>query len=508
MRECISVHVGQAGVQMGNACWELYCLEHGLQPDGTLPSDKAAVADDSFSTFFSETGTGKHVPRAVFLDLEPSVVDEIRTGTYRQLFHPEQLVSGKEDAANNYARGHYTVGKEIVDLVLDRIRKLADSGGRNKNARKNKGGARGKRRDTLGVAFKEKKKVVYNLKQEYLSVPDITSLLEGNEEAQKVFGVELGDQQDAYNLDLHNLHQKLLKHDNFKRVQAKHRKVGYGDTGIPTDKDENVKTVAVNHVKMKYLAEKLPFDPLKLRGPQIKYHPHMEIRVWDRQIKNRQGREEVIWNKANYVRLLKAEYAKSLGNRYDSYYVYKREIAQNKRLVHSRNNFFFRWVYYHTDTEEPYELHGKEAAQMHRWTEYKEARDEALRAIELQDIQKYAHVIKVLGIPPVYVPTYRLPKPKWFRNHTISTLTEAEVARLRAKRKHGAVSEEEEQNVTMPNRPAKFNDTILGWHNTDQNRVEGSDFHYGVPRTIRDPIPLAGPARTAKADVQIPDKTV
>ena len=29
---------------------------------------------------------------------------------------------GKEDAANNYARGHYTVGKEIVDLVLERLR--------------------------------------------------------------------------------------------------------------------------------------------------------------------------------------------------------------------------------------------------------------------------------------------------------------------------------------------------------------------------------------------------
>ena len=29
-RECISVHVGQAGVQIGNACWELYCLEHGI----------------------------------------------------------------------------------------------------------------------------------------------------------------------------------------------------------------------------------------------------------------------------------------------------------------------------------------------------------------------------------------------------------------------------------------------------------------------------------------------
>jgi len=55
------------------------------------------------------------------------VVDEVRTGTYRQLFHPEQLISGKEDAANNFPRGHYTIGKEIVDLVLDRIRKLADN---------------------------------------------------------------------------------------------------------------------------------------------------------------------------------------------------------------------------------------------------------------------------------------------------------------------------------------------------------------------------------------------
>ena len=52
--------------------------------------------------------------------------DEIRTGTYRQLFHPEQLVTGKEDAANNYARGHYTVGKEHIDLVLDKTRKMVN----------------------------------------------------------------------------------------------------------------------------------------------------------------------------------------------------------------------------------------------------------------------------------------------------------------------------------------------------------------------------------------------
>ena len=106
----------------------IHSLEHGIQPDGQMPSDKTiGGGDDAFNTFFSETGAGKHVPRAVYVDLEPTVCDEVRTGTYRQLYHPEQIISGKEDAANNYARGHYTIGKEIVDLVLDRVRKLADN---------------------------------------------------------------------------------------------------------------------------------------------------------------------------------------------------------------------------------------------------------------------------------------------------------------------------------------------------------------------------------------------
>jgi len=127
MREVISIHIGQAGVQTGESCWELYCLEHGIQPDGLMPNDKTVGKEaDAFNTFFSETQNGKHVPRCIFVDLEPTVIDEIRSGTYRQLFHPQQLITGKEDAANNYARGHYTVGKEIVDLTLERIRKLTE----------------------------------------------------------------------------------------------------------------------------------------------------------------------------------------------------------------------------------------------------------------------------------------------------------------------------------------------------------------------------------------------
>ena len=83
-----------------------------------MPGDKTVGGgDDAFNTFFSETGAGKHVPRAVFVDLEPTVIDEVRTGTYRQLFHPEQLISGKEDAANNFARGHYTSNYPLRSIL-------------------------------------------------------------------------------------------------------------------------------------------------------------------------------------------------------------------------------------------------------------------------------------------------------------------------------------------------------------------------------------------------------
>ncbi|KAG7168311.1 Tubulin alpha chain-like 2, partial [Homarus americanus] len=115
MRECMSIHIGQAGVQIGNACWELYCLEHGITPDGFMPSDDTlGYGADAYNTFFSEMESGLHVPRA------------IRTGMYRGMYHPQQLVTGKEDAANNFARGHYTIGKEMIDVTLDQIRRMTD----------------------------------------------------------------------------------------------------------------------------------------------------------------------------------------------------------------------------------------------------------------------------------------------------------------------------------------------------------------------------------------------
>ena len=41
------------------------------------PSEPRASGEDSFNTFFSESETGKHVPRAIFIDLEPAVIGKL-----------------------------------------------------------------------------------------------------------------------------------------------------------------------------------------------------------------------------------------------------------------------------------------------------------------------------------------------------------------------------------------------------------------------------------------------
>jgi tubulin alpha len=63
---------------MGSSVWELYCLEHGLNSDGTLPPDLGVEQYEGFTSFFSEAATGKYIPLAVMVDLEPTVIGKTR----------------------------------------------------------------------------------------------------------------------------------------------------------------------------------------------------------------------------------------------------------------------------------------------------------------------------------------------------------------------------------------------------------------------------------------------
>jgi len=125
-REVLSLSVGQGGIQLGNAVWAQYAEEHDVNPDGAKHDDYNPD-DRQLLTFFEETQGGQIVPRNVYVDLESSVIDDVKTSAYAPMFANDFLIAGKEDAANNFARGHYTIGKERVDDVNEAVRKLADN---------------------------------------------------------------------------------------------------------------------------------------------------------------------------------------------------------------------------------------------------------------------------------------------------------------------------------------------------------------------------------------------
>ena len=75
------------------------------------------------------------MPRSLYIDLEPNVVDEVRTGKYRSLFHPETMITGKEDAASNcsFCLFFYIHDKKLTDISLLKMHEATTRLGRSKS---------------------------------------------------------------------------------------------------------------------------------------------------------------------------------------------------------------------------------------------------------------------------------------------------------------------------------------------------------------------------------------
>eukprot|EP01084_Bolivina_argentea_P193869 332586_1 len=128
-REILTINVGQCGVQLGECVWNQYCAEYKINKNGKFSSAQTEYDYSHYLTacFFEESDTNKWVPRNLMVDLEPNVIDNVLCSSYRSIFNPQFLLHGKEDAANNFARGYYTMGKEIIHIISDRIRKLVNN---------------------------------------------------------------------------------------------------------------------------------------------------------------------------------------------------------------------------------------------------------------------------------------------------------------------------------------------------------------------------------------------
>lgn len=76
--------------------------------------------------YFNEASSGKWVPRSVNVDLEPGTIDAVRNSNIGNLFRPDNYIFGQSSAGNVWAKGHYTEGAELVDSVMDVIRREAE----------------------------------------------------------------------------------------------------------------------------------------------------------------------------------------------------------------------------------------------------------------------------------------------------------------------------------------------------------------------------------------------
>lgn len=136
MREIIHLQTGQCGNQIGTQFWETITTEHGINNNGmyehvdTPGLSKLEVEQnklDKISVYFNESSSNQYVPRAVLVDLEPGTMDTLKMGKLGNLFRPDNFIFGQSGAGNNWAKGHYTEGAEIVNQVMDAIRKEAES---------------------------------------------------------------------------------------------------------------------------------------------------------------------------------------------------------------------------------------------------------------------------------------------------------------------------------------------------------------------------------------------
>ncbi|XP_061824547.1 tubulin beta-4B chain-like isoform X2 [Nerophis lumbriciformis] len=125
MREIVHIQAGQCGNQIGAKFWEVISDEHGIDPTGTYHGD-SDLQLDRINVYYNEATGGKYVPRAILVDLEPGTMDSVRSGPFGQIFRPDNFVFGQSGAGNNWAKGHYTEGAEVVDSVLDVVRKEVD----------------------------------------------------------------------------------------------------------------------------------------------------------------------------------------------------------------------------------------------------------------------------------------------------------------------------------------------------------------------------------------------
>jgi len=125
MREIISISAGQCGSQLQAAHWGTIANEHGVTPQGRFEGNDDLLCE-RLNVYFTETQSGRWVPKSIFCDLEPASLQAVQSSTIGELFKPDNFIYGQNGAGNNWAKGHYTEGSLIIESAMDAIRREAE----------------------------------------------------------------------------------------------------------------------------------------------------------------------------------------------------------------------------------------------------------------------------------------------------------------------------------------------------------------------------------------------
>ena len=135
-REIITVQVGQCGNQIGCRFWELALKEHAAY-------NTKARYDEALSSFFQNVDSRGVAPvslpvgdgrgairalkaRAVVVDMEEGVTNELLSGHMRDVFDTKQFITGQSGSGNNWACGSHHYGPMYRDALLEAVRKQAE----------------------------------------------------------------------------------------------------------------------------------------------------------------------------------------------------------------------------------------------------------------------------------------------------------------------------------------------------------------------------------------------
>ena len=108
MREILTLHLGQAGLNLGSTCWEVFRQE--IQGD-TAPSD--------VSRMWLQLSDQQYCPRAVFVDSDRETADEVRCREVGRWMRPHQVVSEWGGEERN-------LGRRLADRTMEEIRRLSE----------------------------------------------------------------------------------------------------------------------------------------------------------------------------------------------------------------------------------------------------------------------------------------------------------------------------------------------------------------------------------------------